>query len=78
MLHQEAVDVPHADAAVQLGLFQEQLTLLDRLLRVLGICPAQSRNTAGVRGQGSEQPPHLNEELLESAAETFVKLIPMN
>lgn len=44
-LHQEAVDVPHADAAVQVRLLQEQLALPDRLLGVLRVGPAGSRDS---------------------------------
>ena len=41
-LYQEAVYVPDADGAVQVWLLQEQLALPDRLLGVLGVCPAGS------------------------------------
>ena len=44
-LHQEAVDVPHTDAAVQVRLLQKQLALPDRLLGVLRVGPAGNRDS---------------------------------
>ena len=42
VLHQEAIDVPNADGAVQVWLFEEQLTLSDGLFGVLCVCPTQT------------------------------------
>lgn len=43
VLHQEAVDVPNTDGAVQVWLLQEQLALPDGLLGVFRVCPAKDR-----------------------------------
>lgn len=73
-LHQEAVDVPDTDAAVQVRLLQEQLALPDRPLGVLRVGPAGgtdslSPSPARAVCQGSGQAFGL-----EGAA--FVKAIP--